>query len=314
MNNIHLNHIPVLTKEVIKSLNIKKNGTYIDCTFGFGGHSKKILEHLNDRGTLYAIDKDPYSINIAKKICDNRFHIIPGNFSKILKNFQRNNTKKIDGILLDLGMSSMQLNNPNRGFSFLLNGPLDMRMNPKVGIKASEWLMKSDVKSITKVLYEFGEERFAKKIAIKIVQQNKIKPITTTIELSNLIKKIVPKNKKHPATRTFQAIRIHINQELNELREVLKYALKILTYKGRLSVISFHSLEDRIVKKFILKNSKPPFIPTGIGINEIQLSNLKQITLKIIDKVIPTKIEINTNPRARSAILRISEKKNINEQ
>ncbi|XBC44565.1 MAG: 16S rRNA (cytosine(1402)-N(4))-methyltransferase RsmH [Buchnera aphidicola (Schlechtendalia peitan)] len=315
MNNINLTHIPVLKKEIIQSLNIKKNGIYIDCTFGFGGHSKEILKHLSEKGKLYAIDKDPLAIKIGKKIQDRRFKIIKGNFSDILKYFQTKNFQQnIDGILFDLGISSMQINDPNRGFSFLSNGPLDMRMNPKLGITACNWLIKSNAKSISKVLYKFGEERFAKKIAKKIVQQNKIKPITQTSELVNLIKTIVPYNKKHPATRTFQAIRIYINQELDELEKVFQYVLKLLKFKGRLSIISFHSLEDRIVKKFITQNSKLPFVPTGLAINEKQLKTLKIIMLKNMGKIIPTKFEVQNNPRARSAILRTAEMRYIYEE
>ncbi|XBC41971.1 MAG: 16S rRNA (cytosine(1402)-N(4))-methyltransferase RsmH [Buchnera aphidicola (Kaburagia rhusicola rhusicola)] len=309
MNNIHLTHIPVLKEEAITSLNIKQNGIYIDCTFGCGGHSKEILKNLNQNGKLYAIDKDPFSINIASKIQDHRFYFISDNFSNALQYFQKTNiTKKVDGILLDLGVSSIQISNSNRGFSFLLNGPLDMRMNPKIGITASQWLMRANIKSITNVLYEFGEERFAKRIANQIVRQRKIKPIAKTLELADLIKNIVPRRNKHPATRTFQAIRIHINQELIELKKVLKYALTLLNSGGRLVIISFHSLEDRIVKKFFIKNSNTPLIPMGIAINEIQLKNLKKTKLKIINKIIPTKNEIKKNLKSRSAILRTSEK------
>ncbi|XBC42480.1 MAG: 16S rRNA (cytosine(1402)-N(4))-methyltransferase RsmH [Buchnera aphidicola (Meitanaphis elongallis)] len=314
MKKLNLAHIPVLKKETIKSLNIKKNGTYIDCTFGCGGHTTEILKYLNEKGKLYAIDKDPSSINIAHAIKDNKFHMISGNFSNVLKNLRETHVmKKIDGILLDLGISSMQIHNSYRGFSFLSDEPLDMRMNPKIGITASKWLFKSNAKSISQVLYKFGEEYFAKKIANKIVQQNKIKPITKTTELVDLIKKIVPKRKKHPATKTFQAIRIHINQELDELKKALKYALELLAPGGRLAIISFHSLENRIVKKFFIENSKMPFIPSGIAISETQLNYLKKTTLKIISKIVPTQIEINNNPRSRSAILRVSEKRGKNE-
>lgn len=314
MKDLTINHIPVLLKEVIQSLKITSNGIYIDCTFGCGGHTKEILKHLTKENKLYAIDKDPSSIKIAKKIKDRRFHIISGNFSHILKNFGKQYTQeKVHGILLDLGISSMQINDSRRGFSFLSDGPLDMRMNPTIGITAAQWLMKSNLKSLSKVLYNFGEERFSKKIAKTIIKQNQIIPITRTIQLTTLIKKIVPKRRKHPATKTFQAIRIHINKELDELNKVLKYALKILAPNGRLLVISFHSLEDRIVKKFMLKNSTLPFIPSGIAITETQLKNLKKLELKIIKKFFPTQSEIHSNPRARSAILRVAEKKGIHE-
>lgn len=310
-------HIPVLLQESINALNIKKNGTYIDCTFGEGGHSIKILEKLGKNGILYAIDRDPYAIIAASKIKDPRFHIIHGLFSNILDIAKQNNIiGKINGILLDLGTSSLQLDDPKRGFSFMKDGPLDMRMNPKKGISAAYWLKKAKKNEISLILKNFGEEKFAARIAQSIVNQNKIKPILRTKELADLICNSTPiYNKfKHPATRSFQAIRIYINQEIEEIKTALINALKILIPGGRLSIISFHSLEDRIIKKFMIKHSQKAQVPIGLPITEEKLNQLKKIKLKIIEKVFPSKNEIKLNPRSRSSILRVAEKKYDNKK
>ncbi|WP_343128327.1 16S rRNA (cytosine(1402)-N(4))-methyltransferase RsmH [Buchnera aphidicola (Takecallis taiwana)] len=307
--NIKL-HTTVLLNEAIQSLKVKKNGIYLDGTFGAGGHSKKILEKLGTTGKLYAIDQDPYAVTIAKKICDDRFYIIPGNFSHVDILLKKHHLyKKIDGIILDLGMSSMQLISAKRGFSFNINGPLDMRMNPNNGISAHEWINTSHEKHIYYVLKSFGEERFAKKIANKIIIQRKKKPISTTFELSNIIQSIIPKQKhhKHPATKSFQAIRIFINQELQALQIFLNKALNFLKHQGRISVISFHSLEDRIVKQFINQYSQKPNIPYNLPINEKQINQICQIQLKKINRIFPTNQEINNNFKSRSAVLRTAE-------
>ncbi|CAL4320130.1 16S rRNA (cytosine(1402)-N(4))-methyltransferase RsmH [Buchnera aphidicola] len=303
-------HKSVLLKETIQSLNIKKNGTYIDGTFGSGGHSLNILNKLGPKGKLYAIDRDLEAVKIAKKISDPRFHIIHGNFSNIDLFFKKNKIKKkIDGIILDLGMSTMQLMSKNRGFSFKINGPLDMRMNQKQGISAAQWINSNNKKTIANILKTFGEERFAKKIAKKIELYKNIKPITTTEQLSKIIMKVKTKKnqKKHPATKSFQAIRIFINQELQELQIFLKKILNILNKKGRISIISFHSLEDKIVKQFMLKNSSINDIPMGIPISEKQIKNMYQKKIKIINRIFPNIIEILNNPKSRSAILRTAE-------
>ncbi|QCI15909.1 16S rRNA (cytosine(1402)-N(4))-methyltransferase RsmH [Buchnera aphidicola] len=303
-------HIPVMKKELIHSLKIKKNGIYIDSTFGSGGHSNEILKKIGKDGKLYSIDRDPIAVSIGKTIKDSRFHIINTTFSKLLDYASNENiTGKVNGIIFDLGVSSIQLDNNKRGFSFKKDGPLDMRMNPNYGLSAADWLFKSTVEEIAFVLKNFGEERFSKKIAYAIKNRNKIKKITSTFELSNIVRATIPiKNKfKHPARRTFQAIRIYINQELEEIKKGLKSALKILKPGGRLSIISFHSLEDRIVKKFMIKNSVKATVPYGMPITEKQLNQLKICKLKMIDRILPTKKEINDNPRARSSILRIAE-------
>lgn len=308
--NQKIKHVPVMTKELIQSLEIKKNGTYIDTTFGMGGHSIEILKHIGKNGKLYSFDKDPNSFFIGKTIKDSRFHIINKNFSTLLNYATKTKiVKKVDGIVFDLGISSLQIDNNERGFSFKKDGPLDMRMNPNCGISASDWLFKSDVKKIAFVLKNFGEERFSKKIAYAIKNKSNIKKIRSTLELVSIIRNAIPiKNKfKHPAKRTFQAIRIHINQELEELKKSLEHALKILKPGGRMSIISFHSLEDRIVKKFMIKHSKKATVPYGMPITEEQLNQLKKCELKIINRISPSYSEIDKNPRSRSAILRIAE-------
>ncbi|ANZ22448.1 ribosomal RNA small subunit methyltransferase H [Buchnera aphidicola (Diuraphis noxia)] len=311
MNDI-LKHIPVMKKELIQSLKIKKNGIYIDSTFGSGGHSKEILKYLGKNGTLYSFDKDPSAIAIGENIQDSRFHIIHEKFSNLL-NYAENKKiiGKVNGIIFDLGLSSLQIDDYKRGFSFKQDGPLDMRMNPNCGISASDWLFKSDVHTISYILKNFGEEIFSKRIAYAIKNKNRQKKITTTKELVDIIKNAIPiKNKfKHPAKRTFQAIRIYINEELEEIKKALNNTLKILIPGGRISIISFHSLEDRIVKQFMIKNSRKASVPYGMPITEVQLNKLKTSKLKIIHRILPTQNEIKKNPRSRSAILRTAEKK-----
>ncbi|QTM69459.1 16S rRNA (cytosine(1402)-N(4))-methyltransferase RsmH [Buchnera aphidicola (Hormaphis cornu)] len=303
--------MPVLLNETINSLNIKNPGIFIDCTFGQGGHSKLILNNITHQSKLYAIDKDPSTIKYAKEIIHPNFKFIHGSFSNILQyTKQYNITGKVNGILLDLGTSISQLTVANRGFSFLLDGPLDMRMNPSHGISAKQWINSSAEHNIATVLKNFGDERFAKKIAHAIIQYrltNKL--ISRTSELSNIIQKIVPNQnrKKHPATRSFQAIRIFINNEIKELKILLKHTLKILKPGGRLSIISFHSLEDKIVKKFIIKHSQKITIPRNVPITEIQRNKLSKVSLKKIKKIVPSITEINLNPHSRSAILRVAE-------
>lgn len=308
--NDKIKHIPVMTKELINSLKIKKNGIYIDCTFGFGGHSNAILQQLGKDGKLYSLDRDPNSVYLGKNIKDSRFHIIHEKFSQLF-NYTKNEkiAGKVNGIIFDLGVSSLQIDNHKRGFSFKNDGPLDMRMNPNYGISAADWLFQSNTKEISFVLKKFGEERFSKQIAYAINNHNKIKKITSTLELADIIKKSTPiRNKfKHPARRSFQAIRIYINQELEEIKKALEDSLKVLKPGGRLSIISFHSLEDRIVKRFMIKNSSKPIVPYGMAITETQLNTLKRCKLKIIDRILPTSNEIKKNTRARSSILRVAE-------
>lgn len=302
-------HNTVLLKEAIKALKIKKNGFYFDCTFGHGGHSKYILSKLNSDGKLYAIDRDLSSIFIAKKILDKRFKIIHDNFSN-LKYYAKkfNLIGKVNGILFDFGFSTLQIENAKRGFSFINDGPLDMRMNQSLGISAKDFLLKSNQKNLESILKKFGEEKYAKKIAKILFIKNKKKPITRTKQLADIVSKIIRRKNIHPATKTFQAIRIYINNELCEINEVLKNITEILSPKGRLVTISFHSLEDRIIKKFIRKKSDIPFFLKQVPLKDEEIKKIFTCQLKYIGKIFPTQYEIKNNPRARSAILRIAEK------
>lgn len=306
-------HKTVLLNEAVAALNIKKNGIYVDGTFGRGGHSRLILEQLGEHGRLIAIDRDERAEQAALQITDPRFTFIRGEFSNLYQYVDDLGLLgDIDGFLLDLGVSSPQLDDPQRGFSFMRDGPLDMRMNNNKGVTASEWLLSSDENDIAWVLKTFGEEKFAKRIAHAIVEQNKVSPITRTLELADLIEKATPKKdkNKHPATRSFQAIRIYINSELEEVEQALNNSLSVLADQGRLAVISFHSLEDRIVKQFISKQSKGPNLPAGLPLTEQQIKQYGNVKLKSLGKIKPSNNEIYGNPRSRSAILRIAERKN----
>lgn len=302
-------HKPVLLEESINGLVIKPDGIYIDGTFGQGGHSQQILQRLGPDGRLLAIDKDPAAIAIAKKgpFLDSRFQIQYGSFANLETWVDQLGWRgNVDGVLLDLGVSSPQLDDAQRGFSFLREGPLDMRMNPAVGESAAEWLARAKEQEIAVILRDYGEERFARRIAGAIVRARQTHPITTTTQLAELIAKSVPSHEKHkhPATRSFQAIRIHINSELDELKSCLAQCLAILAVGGRLCVISFHSLEDRIVKRFIQQQSTPTELP-GLPLMENQL---KRRLKKIGSLIRASEQEIQQNVRARSARLRIAEK------
>ncbi|QIW15580.1 16S rRNA (cytosine(1402)-N(4))-methyltransferase [Pasteurellaceae bacterium RH1A] len=306
-------HITVLLHEAVEGLNLKPNGTYIDGTFGRGGHSRLILSQLGPEGRLLATDRDPRAIAEAKTITDPRFQIFHSAFSALPEICEEEGLMgKIDGILLDLGVSSPQLDEAERGFSFMRDGPLDMRMDTTKGLSAADWLAQVSVEDLAWVLKEFGEERFAKRIAQAVVSYNKSasEKISRTLQLAEIIAQAVPfKDKhKHPATRSFQAIRIFINSELDELEKALNSALSVLAPQGRLSIISFHSLEDRMVKQFIKKHSKGESVPKGLPILESELT--KNIPLKAIGKAImPSEAEIAANPRSRSAVLRLAEKR-----
>jgi 16S rRNA (cytosine1402-N4)-methyltransferase len=301
-------HLPVLLSAVTEGLNICSNGIYIDGTFGRGGHSKAILEKLEKSGRLFAIDKDSDAIEAAKKIDDPRFKIFQGSFRDI-----KNLTEKeeisgnVSGILLDLGVSSPQFDDAARGFSFRLEGPLDMRMNKSQGWPLSEWLKTVKEETLRQIIKEYGEERFAKKIAKSIIEERDKKEITTTTELAEIVAKAHPAWEwgKHPATQTFQALRIFINNELEDLKIALSQCLDLLKPGGRLLVISFHSLEDRLVKQFIQKEVHGDKNTRKLPLREAELN----IRLRIIGKAIrPSAFEIEQNPRARSAVLRIVEK------
>ncbi|CCW31422.1 Ribosomal RNA small subunit methyltransferase H [Xenorhabdus nematophila F1] len=311
MANSHFKHTSVLLDEAVNGLNIQEDGIYIDGTFGRGGHSRLILSKLGPNGRLMAIDRDPQAIEASKAITDERFSITHGPFSELATYVEDADlVGKINGVLLDLGVSSPQLDDPERGFSFMRDGPLDMRMDPTRGQSASEWLMKAEAEDIAWVLKTFGEERFAKRIARAIVARSQEQPMTRTRELAELIAQASPikEKHKHPATRSFQAIRIYINSELEEIERALDGALRVLAPQGRLSVISFHSLEDRIVKRFIRQNSQGPQVPAGLPLTEAQLKAMGGRSLKSIGKMKPSGDEVATNPRARSSVLRFAEK------
>ncbi|MBP2196469.1 16S rRNA (cytosine(1402)-N(4))-methyltransferase RsmH [Pantoea cypripedii] len=304
-------HTTVLLDEAVNALNIREDGIYIDGTFGRGGHSRLILSQLGANGQLLAIDRDPQAIAAAAEIKDPRFSIVHGPFSALAEYVtERGLNGKIDGVLLDLGVSSPQLDDAERGFSFMRDGPLDMRMDPTRGQSASEWLLGAEEADIAFVLKTYGEERFAKRIARAIVERNREQPMTRTKELADVIYAATPvKDKfKHPATRSFQAIRIWINSELEEIDIALKGALSVLAPGGRLSVISFHSLEDRLVKRFMRDQSRGPQVPAGIPMTETQLKALGGRELKTLGKLVPGDAEVAYNPRARSSVLRIAER------
>ncbi|MEZ9238822.1 16S rRNA (cytosine(1402)-N(4))-methyltransferase RsmH [Vibrio splendidus] len=309
-------HISVLLNESIDGLAIKPDGTYIDGTFGRGGHSRTILSKLGENGRLFSIDRDPQAIAEAQKIDNPRFTIIHGPFSGMAEYAERYDlVGQVDGVLLDLGVSSPQLDDAERGFSFMKDGPLDMRMDPTTGVPVSQWLVEADLDDITWVIREFGEDKHARRIAKGIIayQENEEnEPLTRTGQLAKLISDVAPKSfkeKKHPATRAFQAFRIYINSELEEIDTALKGAASILAPQGRISVISFHSLEDRMVKRFIRKESQGPQVPHGLPLTEDQIKALGSADLKPIGKAIkPSKDEVDENTRSRSSVLRIAEK------
>ncbi len=304
-------HTSVLLHESIAGLAIQPNGIYIDATFGRGGHSSYILDALSEDGQLIAFDRDPSAIKAAEKFAtDARFNIIHQAFADMDMVEQTQALHgQVDGILMDLGVSSPQLDESERGFSFLRDGPLDMRMDTTRGMSAAQWLAVADEQDITQVIKEFGEEKFGKRIAHAIVNTRVHTPITHTLQLAQIISDAMPvKDKhKHPATRAFQGIRIYINSELEQLREGLKAAVKLLKPGGRLTVISFHSLEDRMVKRFMREQSKGKQVPHNMPIMQAEIDADK--VLKLATKAIkPSAEEIHRNPRSRSSVLRVAEK------
>lgn len=307
-----MEHLSVLFEESLHALNIKPDGFYIDCTFGRGGHSKGLLDQLGDAGRLLAFDRDLAAINSVyadEMRKDARFSLHHGCFSDLEQVVsQMGWLGKVDGVLMDLGVSSPQLDDSARGFSFMRDGPLDMRMDDSAGLSAAEWLQQVDEKDLVKVLFEYGEERFARRIAQAIVERRDENPLKTTLDLAKLIETVVPKREKHkhPATRSFQAIRIEINNELEEIKTGLQQAVNVLAPGGRLSVISFHSLEDRIVKRFIRNESGRKVNPGRLPVKEI---DIEQGVLRKLGKAVKAgRVEVQQNPRARSAVLRVAER------
>ena len=303
-------HITVLLNEAVDALVQDVDGLFIDCTFGRGGHSRLILEKLSQNGRLIGIDKDPRAIATANQLAeeDSRFSICHGSFAEMSTWLEQNGEgRPVAGILMDLGVSSPQLDEAERGFSFMNDGPLDMRMNTESGLTAAQWVASAKEEEIANVLYQFGEERYSRRLAKAIVTRRAQEPFERTLDLAQVIKDAHPKweKGKHPATKSFQAIRIFLNDELGDLTSGLETATDLLAKDGRLVVISFHSLEDRMVKRFIRDKEKGPQLPPDIPV----MASDFPIVLKHIGKAIkPSKEEVNANIRSRSAIMRVAQK------
>ena len=307
-------HTPVMLKESIKAMNINPDGAYIDATYGYGGHSKEILNILGTSGHLYAIDKDIYAIKMAnsQRNNDKRFTLKHGCFSELDKlSHDWGIHGSVNGILFDLGVSSHHLNEPSRGFSFMNDGPIDMRFDQSNGLSACELIESVDEKTLSDIIWKYGDERYSRRIAKEIILQRERHKIKNTHELVSIIDKAIPKNdkNKHNATRTFQALRIYINKELDVLRDALNSSYNILAPKGRLVLITYHSLEDRVIKDFLSLTDKNRSTPRDLPIKSEFLTKMFQLVKKSIK---PTEKEINDNPRSRSAKLNILEKTNEN--
>ncbi|MDO5685912.1 MAG: 16S rRNA (cytosine(1402)-N(4))-methyltransferase RsmH [Neisseria sp.] len=303
-------HITVLLHEAVAALAIRPDGVYVDGTFGRGGHSRLILQHLNAEGRLVVMDKDPQAIAAAQALAaeDARVRVVHDGFAHLDAGLDALQVGKIDGALFDLGLSSPQLDEAARGFSFRFDAPLDMRMDTTRGITAAQWLNSAPEAEIASVIRDAGEERFWRRIAAQIVAQRAEKPLRSTFDLAEICNRCVRTREKgqHPATRTFQAIRILINRELDEIAAMLPQAACRLNQGGRLAVIAFHSLEDRIVKRFMQEYSKPPELPRRAA---VRAADLPEPPLKIIGRAMkPSAEEIAANPRARSAILRTAQR------
>jgi len=294
--------------EAVDALAIKDGGLYVDCTFGRGGHSRAILARLGASGALLALDRDPQAVAAAAQIDDPRFHISHARFGQVRERVLARGWASVDGILLDLGVSSPQIDQAERGFSFRLDGPLDMRMDTSSGQSAQQWLAQAPEDQIKEVIKTYGEERFAGPIARAIVAARSRGAVHTTGQLAKIVGQAVRTREpgQDPATRTFQAIRIFVNQELEELPLALDQALTLLAPQGRLVVITFHSLEDRIVKRFMRSHSQPPPVPRGMAVRE---ADRPRPLLRLVAKAqAPSSQEIARNPRSRSALLRVAER------
>jgi 16S rRNA (cytosine1402-N4)-methyltransferase len=296
-------HISVLLHPSVDLLVLAPEGVYIDGTFGRGGHSRAILERLSPEGRLLAIDKDPDAVALGQALAqqDSRFKIVHDSFANLAKYVEPGS---VTGVLMDLGVSSPQLDQADRGFSFIQDGPLDMRMDNTQGLSAADWIATASEEEIANVLYLYGEERFSRRLAKAIVYERQQQPITRTSELAEIIKRAHPKweKHKHPATRAFQGIRIFINRELEDLEQALASSMDVLKDQGRLVVISFHSLEDRIVKQFIQLQEQGPKLP-----KELPVQSLHHAQLQKCGKAIkPNAQEVNQNVRARSAVMRVA--------
>lgn len=303
-------HVPVLLAEAIEALAVRPGGFYVDATFGRGGHSAAILDRLGPSGRLVAFDRDPAAVAHAGQrfAADARFEIHHGPFSMMSRTLDALGWRgRVQGILFDLGVSSPQLDDPARGFSFRFEGPLDMRMDPSTGESAADWLARVAEPELEQVIRELGEERFARRVARAIVRARETQPIDTTAALAAIVRSAVPTRERgqHPATRTFQAIRLHVNRELEELAQALPPAVEQLAPGGRLAVISFHSLEDRIVKRFMQRETKGDPLPHRLPVRE----TVRAHRLRLIGRAVRAgEAEVAANPRARSAVLRVAER------
>lgn len=301
-------HVAVLAQEAIEALNIRSDGIYVDCTYGRGGHSRLILEKLGAGGRLIALDRDPEAVQAGQALRDPRFVIVRSPFSRVREVLQELDVAAVDGMLLDIGVSSPQIDDARRGFSFRSDAPLDMRMDPQHGLSAAEWLAIAEESEIREVIRNHGEERFAKQIAAAIVEARTRGPVDTTRKLAALVADAVPTRepRQDPATRTFQALRIHVNQELEELSVVLPQCVALLGAGGRLVVISFHSLEDRIVKRFMRTQSQADALPARLP---VRARDLPQPRMRLIGRAVrASNAETAANPRARSAVMRVAER------
>jgi len=306
-------HIPVLKREALDALNVRDGKTYIDATLGRAGHAQAIVELIGESGCLIGIDRDPRAIELGKQVFagDPRVQILHGEFnrmSELVKNEM--SVPFVDGVLMDLGVSSPQLDQAERGFSFMRDGALDMRMDPTHGQSAAQWIERVDERDLMMVLFDLGEEKYARRIARAIVEARAEALIDSTLQLAAIVEQAIPRKEKnkHPATRTFQAIRLYINQELFQVSSALPQAVELLNEGGRLAVISFHSLEDRIVKRFIRELSTPNLPPKNIPVSD----DAYLTPLMTIGKAIkPSKSEVTENPRSRSSVLRIAERTSV---
>jgi len=307
---INEQHTPVLKREAVDALDIQANQVYVDATLGRAGHARAIVDRLGDNGRLIAFDRDPRAIELGREAfaSDSRVQVIHSEFARMAAMLRElTEFSKVDGVLMDLGVSSPQLDQAERGFSFMRDGELDMRMDPTAGESAAQWLASVDERELMMVLFDLGEEKFARRIARAIVLARVDTKIESTLQLASIVAAAIPKKdkNKHPATRTFQAIRLHVNQELAQISKALPQAVELLNQGGRLAVISFHSLEDRIVKRFIRDLATPKLPPKNIPVTE----EAYLTPLKALGKAIkPSKQEVADNPRARSSVLRVAER------
>jgi 16S rRNA (cytosine1402-N4)-methyltransferase len=310
-------HTPVLLREAVDALAVGPCGIYVDGTFGRGGHSRLILERLGESGRLIAFDRDPTALSVGQALEaeDPRFRIVHSSFSRIQEVLRQLDVDRVDGILLDLGVSSPQLEEADRGFSFRMDGPLDMRMDTSQGQTAADWLASASQAHLEEVIKNYGEERFAKQVARAIVAARSQQPVTTTHQLAAIVGTAVRsrkrEDKQNPATRTFQAIRIYINQELEKLSLVLPQCVEVLKPGGRLVAISFHSLEDRIVKRFMRESANADRLPKEVPLRAMEVQRLSRNKLRVVGKAVrPVAEELAANPRARSAVMRVAERLN----